>query len=531
MTPALACRRLLSGRRYADRHVLGCAGLERQLGGIGGEGEVGRGAVGQEAERHRQRAAGDVPNGEDAHGAPLGPLCAPERERRRLDRDLGRGGVHRIDEPAALGDHRQRVVLALQPPAAAHERALQVDGREVGRASATRAAAPATGGRRARAGDQREALAAGVEVVRPTPGATRSGLTRPSKATPPDEKGAMSISVAFGRRTPERSIVAPPARAACPASAGIATIGTPTIPSRSREPAGSSVPATSTAPAPRLRAALGLDRSLLRLHDDGLAGYEADPVRAEEVAEGVAACQGAGLAVGLGQRRPGNRRHLEARGGFRCCTAEEANWRVEHRAGADAQLGVGLQHLPAGVQRPHRERLGGGRGRRDRPEPEARAAVVPDGSDHERAEVRGAGRGPRLGAVRKRRVGLYAPDERDRGAVLDVAVAVGIDSPLQPREQEIAAATAQLPSTVCRQPMTRIGRIREPGATPPGRTARRGRREARPSASRGPRRRRARPASPPASRSGRRRPRRSPGRCGRSGMRAAGRRPCPGAQW
>ena len=240
---------------------------------------------------------------------------------------------------------------------------------------------------------------------------------------------------------PERSIVAPPARAACPASAGIATTGTSPTPLEVEGACRQLGSGDEHGARSRLCRVAGpaLDRSLVCLHDDGLAGDEADPVRAEEVAERVAARQGASLPVGLGQRRPGNRRHLEARGGLQGCAAEEANRRGEHRVGADAQLGVGLQHLPAGVERPHRERLRGGGWCRDRPEPDARAAVVPDRSDHERPEMRGAGGGPRLGAVREGRVRLHAPDERDRGAVLDVAVAVGIDGPLQPGEQEVAA--------------------------------------------------------------------------------------------
>ena len=120
-----------------------------------------------------------------------------------------------------------------------------------GRAWASSAAAPATVAAAAldpltvtNRGEP-SALAPGSEVARPTPGATRSGFTRPSNASPDDEKLATrpwSVSGA-ARAGPSVTITGKPAArrasSACAVSGGSETTGTGTVSCSPSAPAGS----------------------------------------------------------------------------------------------------------------------------------------------------------------------------------------------------------------------------------------------------------------------------------------------------
>ena len=174
---ARAHRHLLTARRDANRDLLDRAGLERELGRVGGEREVGSGAVRQEPERHRQRSGREVPERNQAGRAPLGSLGPAERKRCRLDGDLGRSGLGRIDDAAPLRRHGQRQAVAAQPAGAADERALQVGGREarpgLGNESCS---ARDHGGGGARPRDGGEALAAGISRRQPDAGGNQVGL-------------------------------------------------------------------------------------------------------------------------------------------------------------------------------------------------------------------------------------------------------------------------------------------------------------------------------------------------------------------
>ena len=123
-----------------------------------------------------------------------------------------------------------------------------------GRACASSAAAPATVAAAAlvpltvaKRGDP-SGFAPGSEVASPTPGATRSGFTRPSNASPDDEKLATRSCSTFGVAAAARSATATGCLCAIRASTvraaavGIETIGTGSDSSSPRPPAGSAGP-------------------------------------------------------------------------------------------------------------------------------------------------------------------------------------------------------------------------------------------------------------------------------------------------
>ena len=92
--------------------------------------------------------------------------------------------------------------------------------------------------------DVPSALAPGSEVARPTPGATRSGFTRPSNASPADENAATRRRLGLGRVciAPIETAASAPSRsaaiAASAASREMPTTGTVTSSSRPSEPLG-----------------------------------------------------------------------------------------------------------------------------------------------------------------------------------------------------------------------------------------------------------------------------------------------------
>ena len=139
--------------------------------------------------------------------------------------------------------------------------------RSSGRACARRAAAPAT-----RAADALEpltvpyagepsAFAPGSLVATATPAATRSGFTRPSKASPRDEKaatrcpGGRASERAGASETPTLRPATSAATSCCATASGSPTTGTGTRSSRPSAPDGSGAPWTSTAAAPACAAA------------------------------------------------------------------------------------------------------------------------------------------------------------------------------------------------------------------------------------------------------------------------------------
>src|SRR6266540_4360969 len=123
-----------------------------------------------------------------------------------------------------------------------------------GRACTTSAAAPATTAAAAlepvavakRARSRRPGRAS--SVARPPPGATTSGRTRPSKASPPEEKAETRPVAPFptGRDAPRATATSAPLRkpstASRPAGPATAITGRAPLSSRSRAPAGRSVP-------------------------------------------------------------------------------------------------------------------------------------------------------------------------------------------------------------------------------------------------------------------------------------------------
>ena len=183
-----------------------------------------------------------------------------------------------------------------------------------------------------------------------------------------------------------------------------------------------------------------LDRALVGLHDDRLAGDEADPVRAEEVAEHVSARRARrrpgrpGPASGRRPSRPRSAWRSPGRHRRGCAPARPAPSSDPTRSSASASS---TSRRASSV--PTASASDAAAGRRDRAEPEPGPAVVPDGGDDERPEACRTGRGARLRAVGKGSVRLDAADERDRRRVLDVAVAVRVDGALEPGEQEVAA--------------------------------------------------------------------------------------------
>ena len=392
------------------------AGPERQPGRVGGEGERGRATVGHEPEAQRERPAGDVPDGDRSPSSTSRrprpgrtPASRAGRRSRRSRRGSGRRARRPVPSPAGrarcgAGGRRSR-----------RGRSSGRSASSVGRASATSAAAPATTAAAAlepvTVAKPRPPASA---VTRPTPGATRSGFTLPSKATPPDEKAAMSISPAFGSaRACDRSSVASPASAACAASAGSATTGTVDAvldveragrEVRARRRARRAAPASaalrtrrSTAPCsawtttalPATRLTPSVPKKSPRTSPaasvpSGRSGWASVAPATEATSKRAAACDD---------------------------PAEDAHGLVQDGVVADAKLGVGLQDLTAGVERPDRQRLGR-RGRRGHgPEPRPGPAVVPDRGDDERPELRsrprwratpGSRRRPRRAARRRR---------------------------------------------------------------------------------------------------------------------------------
>src|SRR5205807_713166 len=95
----------------------------------------------------------------------------------------------------------------------------------------------------------------GSEVVRATPGATSSGFTRPSKASPVEEKGATWPRPGFGAErtrptaTPTLAPLRSPTRIAPAVASGTSTTGIGALSSRPSEPLGRP-PWTRTAAAP-----------------------------------------------------------------------------------------------------------------------------------------------------------------------------------------------------------------------------------------------------------------------------------------
>ena len=174
-----------------------------------------------------------------------------EGEGDRVDRDLGRRSRAEIEQAGSLrGDAGLRGASAPFPRAGCAGRGRAAPGR----AWARTAAAPAT-----TAAAALEPLMVpkrgvpssfdpGSEVASATPGAIRSGFTRPSNARPRDEKGAISPEL------PLRAICGTPieiagrscrrtaAAASRPTREGRLSTGTLTLSSRPSPPAGSSVP-------------------------------------------------------------------------------------------------------------------------------------------------------------------------------------------------------------------------------------------------------------------------------------------------
>ena len=196
----------------------------------------------------------------------------------------------------------------------------------------------------------------------------------------------------------------------------------------------------------RRRAGLGgvahapLDRALIRLHDHGLAGDEADPVPCRRSRRARRPRQRAIGAVGLRQRRPATDATSKRRAVFsaappRTRTGPSRTVSSPTRSSASASS---TSRRASSV--PTASASAAAAGRRHVPNPGPGRPSFPTGATTSVPRAVAPAVGARLRAVGERRVGLHAADERNRRRVLDVAVAVGVDCTLEPGEQEVAAA-------------------------------------------------------------------------------------------
>jgi hypothetical protein len=180
---------------------------------------------------------------------------------------------------------------------------------------------------------------------------------------------------------------------------------------------------------------LGLERALTRRDEHRAPRDARDAVRPEEVGE-----RGAVRGLTLRALRVRERGAKEPRDGKLALRRERAHDRcgcVERPAPVDGEPRADGEDLEARVERAHGEGVGRTPGRPHRAEGAAAAAVVPGRGDDERAEPGGAGDRPGLRAVWERRVRLDHRRERHGGRVVDVAVPVRVDRPLEPGEEHV----------------------------------------------------------------------------------------------
>ena len=310
--------------------------------------------------------------------------------------------------------------------------------RRSGRSSASSAATPVTTAAAAlvpltvpkRA--EPSSLRPGSAVASTTPGATRSGFTRASKASPCDENGAIPPSDPLGKvagRPIEATASRPRLREAITARAtrsGMLMTGMPTLSSRPRPPAGSETPWTTTARAPACGRVLdGEPRVAPGRDEGGAAGDEADAFAVEVVRE-----RGRGPRSRL--PRSGQRELERARRGDRA---------GERQLAVEQELQPGSNH--DGHLLDARAQVGGADGQRGRRAARAGDAavagagrpVVAGGCDDERVQLESSLHRPRLRRVGERRIRRRDADEGDPGRVMSVAVKVRVDSALEAGDQ------------------------------------------------------------------------------------------------
>ena len=324
------------------------------------------------------------------------------------------------------------------------ERALPVSrlfrssARSPGRAWASTAAAPAT---TAAAGLEPltvpkrgvpSSLAPGSEVVSATPGAARSGLTRPSKASPREENGAIppSLPLCTTRGTPIET-----AGCWCAWSAASAACADAQRHADDRD-------------VHRLVDAEPAGRELRPVDDDG-GGAGAGGVLDRELRVGAAvderrAVGDEAAAVAVEERAQARaagprRRELALERPVGDDGAGERQRAVEHEVEPDAHgdrdlLGVGAQVGGGDGQRGRRAARAG-----DAAEGRAGGAVVAGRRDHERVELQRALDRPRLRRVGEGRVRDGLADQRDPRRVVGVAVEVRVDRALEPGDQLVGA--------------------------------------------------------------------------------------------
>ena len=366
----------------------------------------------------------------------------PRQARARRDR---RPGSRRAPRRACARSSRGR--CADRPHAA---RAAPARGRSLLR---RRRLPPRSSRSRCRTRDCLVGSADGSVVATLTPGATTSGLTRPSYARPVDEnaatgrRGFARLACARARardrcRFPRRSLRAASRRPrtrrtrrepACPRRArrcrpaGAARRGArPSRPharrcGRSRSatcPAGTS----AARPATRLRPRSGEVR--VEARERRALVHEARARRASDVIE------------------PPRRQH-----------AGQRQRPVEHDVQPAAKRHVDVLGLGARVGRADGQRSGRAAGAGDASERRAGGAVVSGGDDDERVETERSVDGACGRVVRECRVRRRHSDERDARGVMGVAVGVRVDRALEPGDQLVrarvegeAAAAVRLPA-------------------------------------------------------------------------------------
>jgi len=278
-------------------------------------------------------------------------------------------------------------------------------------------------------------FAPGSEVASATPGATRSGFTRPSNASPREEKGATSpeLPLSAMRGTPIEI-----AGRSCRRTAAAARPPYPRRQAQHRhvdalveaEPACRQLRAVEhDGGGSRARCVLGCELRVVACVDEsGPARDQADPVAVEKLRQ---------LRPARLRRRRPRRGELEFHGARRNHGSSERERPVEQQVEARAYRHLHLLGLRTQVGRADRERIGraaragnaaiGGAGR----------PVVPDRCDHERVETKSAADRPRLGRVGEGTVGGGDADQRDPGGVVRVAVDVRVDRALEPCNQLI----------------------------------------------------------------------------------------------
>ena len=183
-----------------------------------------------------------------------------------------------------------------------------------------------------------------------------------------------------------------------------------------------------------------LDSAVARLHDDCLARDEADAVRTEEISEHVTARNDArsrsdwasvGPATVATSNRAGRAGAAPPRTRTRssstvlaptCSSASASN--TSRRASSVPTARASAAAAGAAIV----------------PNPSPGLPSFPTGATTSVPSRVAPAVARASGLSAKAAYGSHATDERDRGGVLDVSVAVGVDGALEPGEEEIAAA-------------------------------------------------------------------------------------------